>query len=289
MYNIQKLLCSAVWKQKMQILEKDITLQKGQALLIVILVMVVALTVGLSVAVRTITNIRTSSEDENSERAFSAAEAGIEQSLLSEDSVPLTSLANNTSYSSTVSSLSGSEFIVNNGVSVLKNEPVDVWLSTYSDYSAPWSGSLSVNWGSTSNICDPAEGGSTMAALEIVVISGTKAAPKTTSYLLDSCPSRAANNKFESVTTVGNTINGKTFAYSKTLTISSGLIVRIIPLYSSTDIGIQKGASDPALPTQGTVVTSEGISGNTRRKIVSFRPHPKLPAELFPFIFFSPK
>jgi len=55
--------------------------QSGQALLIVILVMVIALTVGLSVAVRTTTNIRTASEDENSQRAFSAAEAGVSKRL----------------------------------------------------------------------------------------------------------------------------------------------------------------------------------------------------------------
>ena len=52
--------------------------QKGQILLLVVLVMTIALTIGLSLATRTITDIRTTTEEENSQRAFSAAEAGIE-------------------------------------------------------------------------------------------------------------------------------------------------------------------------------------------------------------------
>ncbi len=47
--------------------------QSGQALLIIVLVMVVALTIGLSVASRTITNLRTSREQASSQKALSAA------------------------------------------------------------------------------------------------------------------------------------------------------------------------------------------------------------------------
>lgn len=262
------------------------SLQKGQALLIVILVMVIALTVGLSIAVRTTNNIRTSTEDENSERAFSAAEAGIEQAFLSNTSVPITSLNNNTSYQTTVSSVSGGAFFLNNGTALLKDESIDVWLASYPNYSAPWSGNLTVSWGAASDTCSPSEASNTQAALEIVVLSGSTNNPQATSYLLDPCLSRVASNNFESVVTGGGTISGKTFARSRTINISSGLIARIVPLYASTEIGVQ---ASPALPSQGTVVTSVGTSDTAQRKIVSYRSHPKLPTELFPFIFFSPK
>ena len=46
--------------------------QKGQALLIIVLVMVVALTVGLSLVSRTITNIRNTREQASSQKALSA-------------------------------------------------------------------------------------------------------------------------------------------------------------------------------------------------------------------------
>ena len=55
------------------------TAQRGQALLLVILTMVITLTVGLSIASRNITNSRSSSEEESSQKALSAAEAGIEK------------------------------------------------------------------------------------------------------------------------------------------------------------------------------------------------------------------
>ena len=47
-------------------------------LLVVVLTMIVALTVGLSLASRTITNMKISKQNEESQRAFQAAEAGIE-------------------------------------------------------------------------------------------------------------------------------------------------------------------------------------------------------------------
>lgn len=55
--------------------------QGGQVIIILLLVMVVALAIGLSVVGRSITEISTSTNSENSSRAFSAAEAGIENVL----------------------------------------------------------------------------------------------------------------------------------------------------------------------------------------------------------------
>ena len=55
--------------------------QKGQALLIVVLAMVVALTVGLSVVSRSITNLKNSQQEIDSQKALSAAEAGVELAI----------------------------------------------------------------------------------------------------------------------------------------------------------------------------------------------------------------
>ncbi|MBN1168786.1 hypothetical protein JXA63_02750 [Candidatus Woesebacteria bacterium] len=56
--------------------------QSGQALLIVLLVMAVALTVVMSSVSRSVTDISVSEVEKDSSRAFSAAEAGIEEALL---------------------------------------------------------------------------------------------------------------------------------------------------------------------------------------------------------------
>jgi len=72
--------------------------QKGQALLIVVLVMVVALTVGLSIASKTIISLRTSTEEANSQKALAAAEAGIEQALKTNQIASGTFTDNQSSY-----------------------------------------------------------------------------------------------------------------------------------------------------------------------------------------------
>ncbi len=56
---------------------------EGQVLLIVLLVMATAVTVGLSVISRSVSDISVTTKEEESIRAFSAAEAGIEQILVS--------------------------------------------------------------------------------------------------------------------------------------------------------------------------------------------------------------
>jgi type II secretory pathway pseudopilin PulG len=61
--------------------------QKGQALLVVLLVMSVVLTVVLSSTSRSITEVSVSEVEEDSQRAFSAAEAGVEQVLLNQQAI----------------------------------------------------------------------------------------------------------------------------------------------------------------------------------------------------------
>lgn len=55
--------------------------QSGQIALVILLIMVVILTIGLSLAARSITDIRISQDEKEAVRAFSAAEAGIEEAL----------------------------------------------------------------------------------------------------------------------------------------------------------------------------------------------------------------
>src|SRR3989344_3152201 len=56
--------------------------ESGQALLIVVLSLAVVLTVVLSILARSVTDIKLSTGSEESLRAFSAAEAGIERALI---------------------------------------------------------------------------------------------------------------------------------------------------------------------------------------------------------------
>lgn len=266
--------------------------QSGQVLLISLLVLVVAMTIGLSVAVRTITTIRMTTAEDSSQRAFSAAEAGLERSLTAGAGQTITGdfmASNDSKYEVKTSELKGDDILLDNGALILKDDAVDVWLSDYPDYTNPWppagSRDLSIYWGDSADVCDTSEVTNTMAALEVVLISGTEAVPLLTHYAYDRCVARRGDNKFSAATTGAFVIAGKTFANSVTISVTSGLLVRIIPLYARTYIGVH----GDGLPVQGIVATSIGNSGGTQRKIVSFRGYPKPPVELYPFLIFSPK
>lgn len=259
----------------------------GQALLIIVLVMVVALTVGLSVASRTITNLRNTRDQANSQKALSAAEAGIEQSIKSGVSIGLSTISNNTTYSTTVSQVDGTlPFLLNGGNVVPKNDAIYVWVSRYEDKfsdASRWSGDLTIYWGNNSGDCNN-------AAIEISVISGSKAAPVLTRYTSDPCGTptleRRGTNNFGNASVSNTPISGRRLYYKKTIPITNGLLVRVDPIYSSAFIGV---SGSIALPLQGNIITSTGTSDNTtQRKITVFQSYPEVPAEFFPYILFSP-
>ena len=276
--------------------------QSGQALLIVVLVMVVALTVGLSIASKSIISFRNSTEQASSQKALSAAEAGIEQALKStkEEQISgiFTSTPNTiTNYTTTrvaVGGNSGSNsFLLNGGNSVLQNSGIDLWLSYYSNTPAnlfknplppyeftTYNGGFTVYWGDSSGACNN-------AAMEIVIITGaSKAEAKLARYAFDPCANRRTSNKFTEVAATGPTpVSGKKFTYAATISsVVNGLVARVVPLYMSSVVGIT-GAD---LPAQGTLITSVGTSGSTQRRINVFQGYPELPAEYFLYNLYLP-
>lgn len=59
--------------------------ESGQTVILLLLVMVIGLTIGLSVVTRSVLDVKLSSQSEESSRAFNAAEAGIEKALTLSD------------------------------------------------------------------------------------------------------------------------------------------------------------------------------------------------------------
>jgi len=265
--------------------------QEGQTLLIVVLIMVISLTVGLSIASKTITNLRTSTEEVSSAQALSAAEAGIQQSIKSGQSVPAGSgfTSNNTTFSSSVTSVSGSGFLINGGNVIPQDEGADVWLISHDAsgnliFSPQWNGTLTIYWGNSPVGCDN-------AALEIVKITGTLASNAvSTRYGYDPCSARTASNNLTFVSSSPVSSSGKNFYHTANISgIASGLLVRIIPLYTNTIIAVAKAALDPALPTQGSIITSTGTSSNVVRKISVVANYYSLPSEFFTYGLFVPR
>jgi Tfp pilus assembly protein PilV len=264
---------------------------RGQMLLIVVLIMVVVLTVGLSAATRTITSLRVSNDEENSERAFSAAEAGLEQALSGSQTLVTGALDNTSTYRTTAVQLSAVEFLLNNSIPVLKDDAADIWLSQYPNYAQQYTGNLTIYWGSAGNVCNRAEAANTMAALDVVIVSGNSANPVMSHYPVDPCVARRTANRF-GASGGGATFSGRTFPYSVTIAVNQGIIARVIPLYAPTLIGVRGcnagGTGCLTLPAQGTTIESTGTADNAQRKIITFRTYPKLPTEVFPFVLFQP-
>lgn len=272
--------------------------QNGQALLIVVLVMVVALTVGLSVASRSITNLKNSQDQASSQKALSAAEAGVEQAITSQNQSNLAGgfQQYNTNYQTTVSAISGGGSFLVHGNNSLTNEiskgnPVYVWTTNYSasnPWAGAWSGTLTISWGDPGGSCP----NNTVPALEILVISGTKTNPIQQRYVYDPCPDRMTQNSgfinSPEVTFASPGILG--LADKITLPhINNIFLVSVNPQYADTRIGISTAAGDPALPNQGSTITSTGTADNqVQRKIVVFQSFPQLPACLLSYTLCSP-
>lgn len=263
---------------------KSSPVYKGQAVIIIIVGMVIALTIGLSVAAQSIINLQQTSDEEQSQRAFSAAEAGVERALSENEPVSNVDLGNNTVIREvTVDNITQNNLLLNDGLPALKNDPIDIWLSQYPDYNSPRSGTINIYWGSATDC--------TEAALEITIISGVSVnSAVTQKYAADPCTTRGNNfsaNGQNGYATGTFTVAGTQLSNRQTINVTNGYVARIVPLYSSTTIGVI-ASGGMSLPSQGSRIESTGQVGNTQRKITVYRGFPKVPYEFFPNAIFSP-
>lgn len=194
--------------------------ERGQMLLVVVLTMIVALTVGLSVVSRTITGLKISKQNEESQRAFQAAEAGIERAIQSGNSSTNIPLDNNAKYTTSILSnlTSGADFLLNGGEAVTQDTGVDLWLSDYPTYANQYGGTVTLFWNpDTKTSCSPGNGAKTAAALEVSVISGSVTSPSSTPIPTPTTPVNT-NLALNKTTTASGTCNAATEGSDKAVT-----------------------------------------------------------------------
>ncbi len=277
--------------------------QRGQILLIVVLTMIVALTVGLSISSRIVTELKLSKQNEESQRAFQAAESGIQQTLERQSAVgtpnsPI-SFDNNSSFSTTYVTDSGNSIVMNNGLEVDQSSGGDVWLSDYSAnpaqiYKNPMGAGnavpITMYWGKTTqSLCSASTSDTVAPAIEVVVIKGPISAPTILRNVYESSGCTRIPNAIQGTTT-GGPFTANRFRNSVDLTfngssVSNPLIMKVIPIFNSSIVGFQ--ATGVSFPAQGSVVTSTGTSGDTVRKVVYYQSYPQLPLEVFPYSLLS--
>jgi Tfp pilus assembly protein PilX len=273
--------------------EKHIKLmKKGQILLITLLVLTVAITVALSLIGRSTTDIGITGQVEESSRAFSAAEAGIEEALQTQIGTGATSVQTQAGVSFTTE-------VVNVGATgtsaytypadVKEGDAATIWLASHNEdgtfneadhYCAGVVGACTID------VCW--KYGTTIPAVEIMTYykDGTY---QVTRGSYDPDGGRAGSNKFTTPPTDANAGCGATSEmYRQTITLPSGtpLFLRIRPYYADATILIAPSGGR-TLPSQGIEVTSVGRTDNgVTRKIVVKRQY-ETPASVFDFTLYS--
>jgi len=129
----------------------------GQTLLIILLIAAVILTVGLAVASYSITDIKISQQEEESARAFSAAEAGIEESLKIGSATNVT-VGNITAQVSEAIQGGGKDFNFG-GLKFASGELANVWLIDHTPEGElnpseffPSNGKITICWGESNMV-----------------------------------------------------------------------------------------------------------------------------------------
>jgi len=273
----------------------------GQVVLILVLITVVGLVIGLSLVARSITDVRISSQIEQSSRAFSAAEAGVESALKGAtvggpaSSGTVTLPGASAEYKVTGLAGSGDTYLL---PATTVNNSRTVWLIPHNDdgsineggTSYPANASLDICWGLQSS-------GVPAVIVSLIYKEGNY---KLAKGAYDSIPigrqvdGKSVNDNFD-VPDSGSFCDNN-FPYKKTIKATEDfkvgasailLALRIQPLYSSTVLAVKPQAGQ-SLPLQGKKITSVGQTTNkgVARKVQVIEEYKSLPA-IFDFTLFS--
>lgn len=168
--------------------------ESGQILLTLVLVVLVSLTIGLSISQRAISNLSTSTKTEQSSRAFSAAEAGIEQALRTNAEVPNLNLPNQSKVSVTSTGLLPVYRQALEYPPISKADFGQIWLAKPQDLSSYYSqDTLNLFFGNAGEDYDDDD---TKPAIEINLVTLNGNEYLSTRYYFDADLSRTSGNNF---------------------------------------------------------------------------------------------
>lgn len=282
--------------------------------MVLILIMVVALGVGLSIVQKSLVDVSTSTKIEESSRAFSAAEAGLEKALRADSKIAPFDLGNQAQIVGVDKNAIpptpevGSSQIPLEYPALAKEEIAQAWLADLYSSTNPLpafytQNSLDIYWGQP-GITDPGE----RPAIEIKVIEYVSGVYSSRPFYLDPQSLRAQGTNFTDVsgsctdspagitTTSGD--NRKFYCKWRLEGLSGRLmLLRARILYSSQSqpfavgaVGVRsaEGACQSGcwLPVQARLFKSTGSSGETQRKVSVFRLDKVVP-HYFDYAIFS--
>ena len=290
-------------------LPENFKYSSGQALLIVLLSMAVVLTIVLSILSSTITDVAVTSREEEALRAFSAAEAGVEQALIGGS---LAGSFGNASFTASISSYGqGADTFVFQDA-LFSGESATLWFVEHDEDTGALTCSggncftgnqMTVCWGEDGTPADQA----TTPAIEVSIFytdtPGDYSTVKIARDTADPNSNRRTTNKFGTATIGGCSIDGLNFAFQKNIQFDSlgipssvyntqnGLQLARIRFFYNTDqaqpVGVDLSASGGTLPSQGKRIVSQGSAGEANRRIEVYQSFGELPV-IFDSAAFSP-
>lgn len=275
-------------------MQKKPSNRRGQALIIILLVMAISLTLGVSVASRSIATLRQISFSAQSAKALAFAEAGAEEALkcLSDgscsapyDPSPIDLDGGGDDFDYQISVL-GQSSVFDELPPIERDKTVEVDLGGY-----PLSTLIDIYWVDRS-VSGQVNAGS---AIEISLIycddDGPTCTTKNYKGLRKAYDTVAGRiNGVPKVTLGSYSVGGTTYGYRASVRPPIGkypLVMRLRLLYSTEAVSLAVRAAGGALiPSQGAKVESIGFSGKVKRKVEIIRTDPAL-SELFDFAIFS--
>lgn len=263
--------------------------QAGQAVLIVLLSLSVVLIVILYILSRSITDISLSSKEEDSLRAFSAAEAGIERALVIGANIPSTGL-NDATFNATVTGFAQGQPSVVFPLALKSGENAIFWFTGHNPdgttgcpASDPCFTGRQVKffWG------DVGTTGALTPALEVTIYYRRGTEYRVARAMLDPVGGRTQNPTYAK--SGSTSVNGESFEFNTTLNFANApfsLQASDVLQYATAKILYNtaiahKVAIDTLgtgnLPSQGTKVNSNGTFGDANRSIEVYQLHPETP------------
>lgn len=274
--------------------------QSGQVVIMLLLVMVIVLTIGLSIAARSTVDVNISTLNEQSARAFAAAEAGLEEALRDPSNAQLqtglTRSLGEAKFKVLQIAQTGPLFAFPGGVP--RDDPAQVWLSNYPDLTdtSMTNKTIRVFWGGSSAAYEcTATSALKTPALEYVSLFESSGAYTNTHGFYDPCGTQRIGasgftipetGQYELTTNLGK----QTYKYrTPDITLSGNpklLRIRLLHNEAPAPVAVQVTTPGVNLPAQGTLLESTGEFGEARRKVQIFRSYPRLPG-IFDYVLFA--
>lgn len=271
--------------------------QNGQAVLVVLLSLSVVLIIVLFILSRSITDLSLSTKEEDSLRAFSAAEAGVERALIAGSTGSLT--IGDANFSATVAEFAEGSTEVVYPLSLNSGENAIFWFSRPDALQGFTGSQFKVCWADSGTSASTA----TTPALEITVVYRTTLGEyRVARKMIDpNTNGRTSSNGYVAAGTC--TISGQVFQFQNTVTFgASGLNISNFAtpgvlqyatakiLYNTSTahkVAIDVAGTGSVLPSQGSRVDSVGNFGDANRRIEVYQLHPETPPIFANAIFSS--